>query len=436
MRNCLPLLFASLFSVSVQAQKAVYEYRSVMSDSINSAADESGLLLSPDGNTLYFVRSFYEGNIGGAKGSQDIYFSTKKAEGQWTLATNIGPPLNDEFHNAVCGVSRDGKKLYLNAIKLYQDKTNPGISVSTLAEDGWTMPAPLTTYKFPEKGFFQGFVSPDEEYILVSFEGPGSKGLEDLYVIKKGPDGSFTDPISLGDKINTSGFETNPLMSSDGKTLYFSSNGLGGSGDGDVFKCTRLDDSWTSWSDPENMGGKINTPGFDGSFAVDAKGIAYYISGDGAHGSGNVYTIDLNPPPPPPAPEPVKTPEAVVTTPPPPPPVKVDTFGHALFAFNSVIINPESKESLMMVVNRLKKNKAYRVQVEGHTDSKGSEEYNQKLSERRALSVRKFLLKNGIASAKIKTQGFGELNPISENETEEGRAKNRRVEVKYFLQIK
>lgn len=427
----LTLLLLLLSTFISNAQKAVYEHRTVLSDSVNSSSDESGLLLSPDGKTLYFVRSFYSGNVGGASGSQDIYFSTKRSEGVWSAATNIGPPLNDEFHNAVCGISRDGKKLYLNAIKLYQDRTNPGISVSALTDEGWGFPTPLTAYKFPEKGFFQGYVSPDEDYIIVSFEGPTTKGLEDLYVLKKGSDGLFGEPISLGDKINSTGFETNPIMSMDGKTLYFSSNGFGGSGDGDLFKSTRLDDSWTNWSSPENLGSKINTSGFDGSFAVDEKGIAYYVSGEGANGSGNIYTIDLNPPPPPP-PAPVE--------PPPPPPVvatpkpeSVDTFGHALFAFNSVVINPESKESLMMVAKKLKKNKAYRIQVEGHTDNVGTEVYNQKLSERRTLSVKKFLAKSGISVSKIKTQGFGELNPATENETDEGRAKNRRVEVKYFI---
>lgn len=87
-----------------------------------------------------------------------------------------------------------------------------------------------------------------------------------------------------------------------------------------------------------------------------------------------------------------------------------------------------------MVAERLRKNSSYRIQIEGHTDEKGPEVYNQKLSERRANSVKKYLVKNGVKGSKIKTQGFGELNPIADNSTEEGRSKNRRVEVKYFLQ--
>lgn len=437
------LLFSLIFSSSLAfAQKARYESRTALSDSVNAKEDESAALLSPDGQTLYFVRSFYKDNVGGSTGNQDIYFSKKRADGMWTAAQNIGTPLNDDFHNAICGISKDGKKLYLNNIKVRQDKVIPGISVSTLAEEEWSMPVSISSYEFPEKGFFQTFVSPDEDYALVSFEGPNSEGLEDLYVMKKNAEGKFANPIHMGDKINSSGFETSPIVSADGKTLYFSSNGFGGQGDGDIYKATRLDDTWTNWSAPENLGSRINTIGFDGSFNLDAENNAYYISGEGAAGPGNVFVISMTPPPPPPPPtinydsiaaakkaeeERLKALAAAQK------PVRVDTFGRALFEFNSIVINPGSIESLQFVVKRLKKNRKYRIQVEGHTDAKGSEEYNQKLSERRANSVKRFLVKNGISANRIKTQGFGELNPIADNETDAGRAENRRVEVKYFL---
>lgn len=425
-------------------QNARYDVRTVLSDSVNSKQDESAALLSADGKAIYFVRSFYSGNVGGSSGKQDIYYSNKKSDGSWSVAMNIGSPLNDEFHNAVCGVSLDGKRLYLNSTKIRQDKTIPGISLSNYQDGAWTMAKSVSTFKFPEKGFFQVFVSHGEDVAIVSFEGLDTKGLEDLYIMKKDVNGNFSDPIHLGESINSTGFETSPILSPDGKTLYFSSNGLGGQGDGDIFKTTRLDDSWTNWSKPENLGQRINTNGFDGSFSVDPSGNAFYISGEGSSGPGDIFTISMNPPPPPPPPAPVEVVKDSSTLAtgtginnkaiqPPPAPKRIDTLGQALFEFNSIVINPDSKESLQNVVNRLKKNKMYKIQVEGHTDDKGSEQYNQRLSERRALSVKRFLLKRGIASAKIKSQGFGELNPVDDNTTEEGRAKNRRVEIKYFI---
>jgi len=436
MNKLLLISLSLVLSAGSYAQKAVYEHRTIMSDSVNSSQDESAAVLSADGKTLYFVRSFYSGNVGGVNGMQDIYFSRNLGDGKWTGAKNLGAPLNDEFHNAVCGVSQDGNRIYLNSIKIRQDKTDPGISVSDFQNGQWSQPRKISNFKFPEKGFFQVFVSYDEDTAIASFEGVDSKGLEDLYIMSKDPaTGMFGDPRHLGDAINTSGFETSPVLSADGKTMYFSSNGLGGSGDADIFQSKRLDDSWMTWSAPENLGSRINTTGFDGSFSADSEGNAYYISGEGNSGLGDLYVISMIQPPPPPPPAPV-----VDTVPPPPPvvaappvPKRTDTLGQALFEFNSVIINPDSKASLNNVVTRLKQNESYRIQVEGHTDNKGSEKYNQRLSERRALAVKKFLIKNGISRNIIETRGFGELNPMADNSTEEGQALNRRVEVKYYM---
>lgn len=426
-----------LFVVSLNsfAQKAVFENRVVLSDSVNSRDDESAAILSADGKTLFFVRSFHAGNVGGATGNQDIWYSTRKSKDSWSAARNIGAPLNDKFHNAACGISKDGNRIYLNAIKVRSDKTVPGISVSEKKDGKWSDPKPVSTYPFPEKGFFQVFVSFDETVAIVSFEGPASMGLEDLYLVKKDASGNFAEPVSLGDKLNTQGFETSPVLSPDGKTLYFSSNGRGGQGDGDIFRTTRLDDSWLNWSVPQNLGSKINTSGFDGSFSMDSDSIGFYISGEGNSGSGDIFAINLVPPPPPPPVVVIKD-----TIPPPPPPVvvkeepaRVDTFSQALFEFNSVVIRDDSKEGLNTVVSRLNKNKLYKVQVEGHTDNVGPEAYNQKLSEKRANSVRQYLLAQGIPAKNIKVQGFGELNPIATNDSDEGRSQNRRVEIKYFI---
>ncbi len=427
--------FLAFSFLNINAQEAVFEKRTALSDSVNSRDDESAAILSADGKTLYFVRSFHAGNIGGPTGNQDIWYATRKSKSSWNAAKNIGAPVNDIFHNAACGISQDGKRLYLNAVKIRSDKTLPGISVSENKDGKWSAPKAISNYNFPEKGFFQVFVSFDESVAIVSFEGPGSMGLEDLYLMKKDESGNFSNPVSLGEKINSSGFETSPVLSPDGKTLYFSSNGRGGAGDGDIFRSSRLDDSWMNWSSPVNMGPKINTSGFDGSFSMDADSIAYFISGEGT-GTGDIFAINLVPPPPPPPVVVVKD-----TVPPPPPPVvvvkeepaRIDTFSQALFEFNSVVIREDSKEGLNTVANRLSKNKIYRVQVEGHTDNVGSEKYNQNLSEKRAQSVKKYLMAQGISAKSIKVQGFGELNPIADNETEGGRSQNRRVEIKYFI---
>ena len=100
------------------------------------------------------------------------------------------------------------------------------------------------------------------------------------------------------------------------------------------------------------------------------------------------------------------------------------------FAYNSATVQPQFQRTLDQVAGVLGEYNRTYVDVYGHTDSTGSDAYNQGLSERRARSVADYLSSHGVQSARIGTRGFGETQPISSNETEEGRAANRRVEIK------
>ncbi|HEY1266206.1 MAG TPA: OmpA family protein, partial [Candidatus Binatia bacterium] len=128
--------------------------------------------------------------------------------------------------------------------------------------------------------------------------------------------------------------------------------------------------------------------------------------------------------PPPPAPPP----------PPPPPPApkaeRTIILDNVLFDFDKTAIKPDGAKILDRLIAFLKENPDKKVALEGHTDSVGTEQYNQRLSERRAASVKDYLTRRGVQSARISTRGFGETRPIADNKTAEGRAKNRRVEIK------
>jgi len=100
-----------------------------------------------------------------------------------------------------------------------------------------------------------------------------------------------------------------------------------------------------------------------------------------------------------------------------------------LFAFDSARLTNEAQSQLIALMGRLKDASVVSVKVVGHTDSVGTDEYNQKLSERRAYSVATFLLSQGLAPEKLTSQGMGESQPVSDNSTDEGRAQNRRVEL-------
>jgi outer membrane protein OmpA-like peptidoglycan-associated protein len=100
------------------------------------------------------------------------------------------------------------------------------------------------------------------------------------------------------------------------------------------------------------------------------------------------------------------------------------------FDLNSYALKPEFRETLDKIAASLNKYPESLVDVYGHTDSTGSNEYNQTLSENRARTVANYLTLQGVSAARIRSQGFGETMPVASNDTEEGRAKNRRVEIK------
>ncbi|WP_294325929.1 OmpA family protein, partial [uncultured Sphingomonas sp.] len=100
------------------------------------------------------------------------------------------------------------------------------------------------------------------------------------------------------------------------------------------------------------------------------------------------------------------------------------------FAYDSANVQPQFRSTLDQVADVLRDYNQTYIDVYGHTDSTGSDAYNQTLSERRAASVATYLTSRGVQSARIGTRGFGETQPIASNETEEGRAENRRVEIK------
>ncbi|MGI9361717.1 MAG: OmpA family protein, partial [Parasphingorhabdus sp.] len=100
------------------------------------------------------------------------------------------------------------------------------------------------------------------------------------------------------------------------------------------------------------------------------------------------------------------------------------------FPFDSAAIQPQFQQTLSEVANTLSQYEKSYIDIYGHTDSTGTDSYNQSLSERRAASVANFLSNGGVQRARLETRGFGESQPIASNSTEEGRSANRRVELK------
>jgi len=142
------------------------------------------------------------------------------------------------------------------------------------------------------------------------------------------------------------------------------------------------------------------------------------------------------PPPAPPAPAPRAAPPAPVVAPPPPPPVvvapvseKVTFAADAFFDFDKAVLKPEGKAKLDDLVGKMGGINLEVIIAVGHTDAIGGDSYNQKLSVKRSEAVKSYLVSKGVEKNRVYTEGKGEKQPVADNKTTEGRAKNRRVEI-------
>jgi OOP family OmpA-OmpF porin len=135
------------------------------------------------------------------------------------------------------------------------------------------------------------------------------------------------------------------------------------------------------------------------------------------------------PAPPPPAPKPEPKPEAKPEAKPKPVAEKVTFAADVLFDFDRAVIKPEGKSKLDDLASKVKGVNLEVIIAIGHADSIGSDEYNQRLSVRRAEAVKAYMVSRGIEPNRVYTEGKGEKQPVASNRTSDGRAKNRRTEI-------
>lgn len=278
-----------LWGSVLHSQEFVFSNIQKLPATINSDAEESMPLLSPDGKTLFFTRLMHSGNVGGKYSGNDIWKSERNGV-NWKQADN-SLPFNDKGNNVIVGVGRDGKAIYL----MQTTPTRPvkGIYFSKFLNNRWTDPELVPIEGIDHEDFVGFHVSSDFDVIFISMKGRDSRGEEDLYVCIKTPDGQWLPPRNLGSTINTSGFEISPFLSADKKRLYFASNGHKGFGDADIFYSDRLYDSWEAWSLPKNLGEEINTTSFEGYFSVFGDSVCFFASNRGG-GLANLYQVQLS----------------------------------------------------------------------------------------------------------------------------------------------
>jgi len=478
---------------------------------INTELAELRPTISADGNLLFFICENHPENTkyDAISNSQDIWFAERDSFGNWGKAVHLGSPLNTTFYNAVYWISPDNNRILIRGAFIDGDYVGNGVSLCYLKKNGYgSKPNALRTKNYDkyDRGRRSGATMAHDGQTLLLYMTP-EKGSynNDIYVCFLQPDGSWSEPKTIGKKIDLPDYdEMTPYLAADGETLYFSSNRPGGLGDNDIWMTKRLDKTWQKWSEPANLGSPINTPDWDAFFTLDAGGeYAYLTSGLNSYGesdivrvkllekekpnpvvlvSGNVYNKKTN--------APLSAALVYETLPDgveagngisnaadgsfkivlpydknymihatadkffaqsenlnldslikagykeihkdlylvPIEIGQVVRLNNVFFDFDKWDLRPESFVELDRVVKLMEENPNIEIEMSAHTDSYGSDDYNFKLSDERARSCMDYILSKGIATTRIRSQGYGETKPVVPNDTPENRQMNRRVE--------
>lgn len=271
-----------------------------LNEVVNTPNNEHNPILSLDGNRLFFSRQNDPGNVGGVADNEDIWFSLwNDAIQDWNAPINVGEPLNNSGPNFLSSIGKlDGKEVMVLGNRYGRNGTMlPGVSISYLENDLFTPPENLEIEN--EQNYSDNvdfFLVENPTALLISAERDDSYGDRDLYISFRNDDKTWSAPLNLGETINSFGVEESPFLAHDGATLYFSSDGFKGYGGVDIFRTTRLDDTWTKWSDPVNLGPRINSEGDDEYLTLSPDEEHLYFTRSGKDGNSDIYDVNLDPP--------------------------------------------------------------------------------------------------------------------------------------------
>ena len=260
---------------------------------VNTDYTEQSPIISPDGLTMFFIRRNHPGNMGGVDDANEIWVSQLENHETWGTAYNIGPPLNNTKNNFVSSITPDGNSLLLGGTYLSDGSMGGGVSMSQRNGARWSFPVSQSIDQYVNYSKYVAFfMSNSGKYMILAIEMDDSKGGMDMYVSVRKGNGQWTKPLNFGNTINTAEGEFAPFLASDDRTFYFSSYGHPGFGSADIFITKRLDDTWTNWSKPKNLGSVINSDKWDAGYTIAAKGdYAYFNSSRG--GNSDIYRIKL-----------------------------------------------------------------------------------------------------------------------------------------------
>lgn len=412
-----------------------------MGEPVNSAFNEGAQNISQDGEMLVFTGcDFPDG-----RGSCDIYYAIKTAEG-WQAPKNMGGGVNTRNWDSQPCLSPDKQTLYFAR---ETEDAGADIFVSQLGKDGqWGRAEKLGPNINTSGRETTPFLHADGQTLYFASNGhPGYGGL-DIFYSRKQADGSWGPAVNLGFPINTIEEDASLAVAADGRTAYFASDRSDSRGALDIYsfelyeaarplptlylkgyvydaktnarltaslELVDLQNKIVVATIRSNENGDFLVPlptGKDYAFNVNKKGYLFYSDNFSLKEvkSGEPYEKNI----------PLQPLEANA----------VVILRNIFFETKQYALQPNSATELDKLVNLLKDNPTMQIEISGHTDNVGSDADNQLLSENRAKSVVQYLIQKGIATERLKAKGFGETKAIDTNDTDAGRAQNRRTELK------
>ena len=507
------LVLLMVVALSVYGQNVTSDpsEKEALSKAINSAYMETRPLISPDGTILYFCRKHHPENVNGEKDRQDIWFAQLLENDEWSLPVNLDKPLNNKDINAIVSINRSGEEgIFVNSYEKLPKNAANVLVKSYKTGEGWSAPESVTIKNFSNKSIYADFYySYEENVLLLAIEKVDDKELvgdQDLYISFPTADGNWGDPVNLGNIINTNRAEYAPFLGADGKSLFFVSEGHPGEGGSDIFYAKRLDDTWTRWSVPENLGQPINSKDEETYFSVTSDfEVIYFESYKKRALNRNIFRAKLPERFKPTGEEEIPTvaftapekaavesvansaeviaseeePEIeseIVEKPVSTLPtltaanlpsgretgaasslisdkilsefekVHIENGGNTVeyillrniyFDFNKAQIREEYQAKLDKIHQILIEESGLILEIAGFADAVGGENINEKISQYRVESVAAYLTKKGnLSSNRLILHAYGEKYPLASNDDEnEGRELNRRVELKFMLPL-
>jgi outer membrane protein OmpA-like peptidoglycan-associated protein len=412
---------------------------------INTHGNEGALCISPDGKYLFFAAC----NRPDGFGRCDLYWAHRLGD-HWTVPQNLGPVVNSTQWDSQPSFSSDGKSLYFASTRA-GGKGSSDIWKTVLQPDGqWSTPVNLGDSINTRAEEMAPFIHPDDQTIYFSSKGHPGLGKLDLFYARKSSGGEWKRPVNLGFPINTYADEITLVVNAKGNVAYISSDKLGGKGRQDIYKFLlyqearplltnyfkgivyddetkvklnarfELIDLETSKTVAESQSDRIT-----GEFLLvlpTEKNYALNVSKDGylffsenfsLRGSTSqskpfVKNIPLKP---------IRLGETVV-------------LKNIFFDTDKFVLKDESLIELQKLLGLLQRNPNLKIEISGHTDNVGSAEHNLDLSRNRASAVYNYLIQKGIPGSRLTFAGYGFNQPIDDNNTDTGRANNRRTEFK------